>query len=306
MKILDVILLLILLTLLGLGLYVLWINLPKEPVAYEEFRLEGKIDNVVFSNGAQFYPNMRYTDRKINYGISELCDEIKQNEIERAFAILAQETVLSFIPSEDGQIEVLCSNVSPNPEEEGHFVAGEGGPSEIINTSKYAVILSGKVSLYRDSECKKPNIAIHEILHALGFDHNDNTLSIMYPVTECNQEIDQYIIEDINRLYKVDSSPDLAIEKLSVIKKGRYLDFEITIGNLGLKDSQDSSLTLYTNNVKVKDFELSSIEIGTRKILTVENLRVPRKADVLVFEIQTFEQELDKTNNKIEAVERVK
>ena len=35
--------------------------------------------------------------------------------------------------------------------EEGFFVAGEGGPSEVINTSLYGVIFKGKVSFFRET-----------------------------------------------------------------------------------------------------------------------------------------------------------
>ena len=303
MKALDVIILLFFFLVLALGIALLWINIPGLPgqsLKEKEFNSNKEIMNE-YSNNIQFYSNMRYKDRKITYTISNSCDAAKKKDVERAFAFLAERTILNFRESPDGEISILCSDISPKPEEKGHFVAGEGGPSEIINTTRFAVILSGKVSLYRrTSECARPNVAIHEILHALGFDHNKNPKSIMYAVTDCDQTLDANIIEEINDLYKTESAPDLMIEKVKASQRGRYLNFEITIGNLGLQDSEGSNLAVYADSTEVKSFTLSQIEIGTRKILTVDNLRVPLSFEIANFEVKTSEKEIDKNNNIVE------
>ena len=301
MKFFDFIIIVILFLLLGLGIYVLWYNLPSQTSEFEDFEFEHHEN--VSSQGIQFYPNMRYRDKEISYSIADSCDLSKRREVERAFSYLSQKTILKFSELERGEIRVLCSNISPKPEEEGHFVAGEGGPSEVINTSVYSVILSGKVSLYRDiskNRCARPNVAIHEILHALGFDHNANKESIMYPVTECEQTLDQYIVDAINKLYSSDSLPDLVVEKVKATKNGQYLNFEAVVGNFGFKDSVNSSLVIYADGEKVKEFILEEIEIGTRKKLNVENVRIPRSATSLKFEVVTREEELDKKNNDAE------
>lgn len=299
MKILDIFVLAILFAILGAGLYVLLQNIPGEPIKFEEYNLNNS--DIVSSNRTQFYSNMRYKDKRISYSISDSCDESARNDAENALGILSEKSVIEFYNSgQKGEINVLCSDLAPEPEEEGHFVAGEGGPSEIINTTNFAVIFSGKVSLFRDNACDKPNVAIHEILHALGFDHNGNPKSVMYPVTECDQEIDGYIIDEINRLYSIEALPDLAIEKASANIAGRFLNFEINVANFGLKESASSKLIIYAESEFVKDYDLSLIDIGTRNVLTVVNLRVPRDAEIIEFEIKTSEKELDVSNNKIE------
>jgi len=303
MKFLDILILLVLFIILGLGLYVLWLNIPDEPTKFEEFKFDKSNMDRVYLNSKeiQFYPNMRYRDKRISYGISDFCDLAKKNDIDFAFSIIEDKTILEFYKKNDEvEISVLCSNIVPRPDEEGHFVAGEGGPSEIINNSNFAVIFSGKVSLFRKNECQNPNIAIHEILHALGFDHNNNQKSVMYPLTRCDQEVDQYLIDEIDRLYSVESMPDLAIESVTANKTGRYLNFEVSIINFGLQDSESSNLGIYAGAQLVKEFNLESIGIGTRKILSVQNLVVPRGADVLSFEIKTPESELSKENNFVE------
>ena len=300
MGILDFLILLLLFVLLGLGAYILWLNYPTEKVRYEEYYLN--ISEGVYSSEVQFYPNMRYRDRVISYSISNSCNLNQGLDAERAFSIISEKTILRFNRLEDrnAEIKIFCSDLAPEPEEEGHFVAGEGGPSEIINTSNYAVIFSGKVSLYRENECKNPNIALHEIIHALGFDHNDNEKSIMYPLTKCDQEVDPLIIEEINRIYKADSKPDLVIERVIANKSGRYLNFEIGVGNFGLKDSKNARLVIYVGGEFINDFNLEEIEIGSRKILTVENLKVPRNAEIINFVVENFEPELDSENNRVD------
>lgn len=300
MKVLDIFILLVLFLLLASGIYFLWQYLPGEPMEFEEFKLGNSVTENLVSN-IQFYPNMRYRDRTITYSISVSCDISKRNDAKRAFAFISANTILEFSESQNGEIDILCSDIAPKPEEKGHFVAGEGGPSEVINTTNYAVILSGKVSLYRSTkECVRPNVAIHEILHALGFDHNNNKNSIMYPVTECDQELDNYIVESINRLYSVLSLPDLAIEKVKAEKSGRYLNFEISIGNFGLRDSNNARLNIYAADELIKEYDLESIDIGTKKILTVENLIIPRDTEVLFFEVDFNSDELSKKNNRAE------
>jgi hypothetical protein len=295
MRVFDLIILVILLGILGVGVYILWENIPGEPIRFKEFKIENKID---YENGTQFYANMRYAERKISYSVSKSCDAQRILDANRAFLAIDERTIIDFIKVErDGDINILCSNVAPEPDEEGHFVAGEGGPSEIINTSNFAVIFSGKVSLYRENECERPNVAIHEILHALGFDHNSNPSSVMYPVTECNQEIDNYIVDEINRLYSIESAVDLVVEKVRATKSGRFLNFEVNVGNFGLKDSLNSSLLIIVKGEKIKEYSLDRIDIGTRKVLEVENLRIPRGAEVVEFNIRTKERELNYDNN---------
>ncbi|MDO8508238.1 MAG: matrixin family metalloprotease [Nanoarchaeota archaeon] len=303
MKALDAVILLFLFLVLAVGLGLLWLNipgLPGQPFKEQEFNIN-KTELNYETKGVQFYPNMRYRDKIISYSVSNSCDLAKKKDVERAFAFLAERTILDFKESPNGELSILCSEIAPEPEEKGHFVAGEGGPSEIINTTTFSVILSGKVSLYRrTNECVRPNVAIHEILHALGFDHNNNAESIMYPVTDCDQILDTYIVNEINSLYSTESASDLMIEKVRASQTGKYLNFEITIGNFGLKDSPGSNLIIYSDDTEVKTFVLEEIEIGTRKILNVTNLRVPLSFENLEFEVKSSEKEIDKRNNIVE------
>ena len=237
---------------------------------------------------------------RISFYVEPACSAKKDAEIRSALGTIAENTVLIFYENpDDPELRYLCSEVAPKPEERGHFIAGEGGPSKIINTSIYAVILSGKVSLFRSDKCVKPQIALHETLHALGFDHNNaDQDSIMYPITRCQQTLDQYLIDEIDRVYSVESKPDLAIENINANKTGRYLNFDLVVANIGLEDADESIVKVIVDNEEINDFDLGSMSIGTRRFLNVKNLRIPRNTDEIVFIVElTQGSEISTSNN---------
>ncbi len=303
MKYLGTIFIIILLLGLGFSLYALYLNWPTEPVDFGQF-LGKTPQSQNYTSSRQFYPNMRFPDTTITYTIEPTCDTKKTAEVTEAIKILENDTMLSFYPSNSGEISIVCSELAPEPEQKGHFVAGEGGPTEIINNSIYSVILAGKISLYRDETCGTPQIALHEMLHVLGFDHNNNPNSILYPTTSCKQKFDDYIINDINNLYSIKSAADLAIDKVSAYKTGRYLNFNITIDNYGLKNSLNVTLSVSSEGEKIQDFTIGVIEIGTKKTLNVQNLLIQRDSKMISFILDPTNKidEISKSNNQAELV----
>lgn len=303
MRIVELIILLLLIAVLAIGGYLFWLNMPGETLTYKPIQQNtqsGIAENAVSGEITQFYPNMRFAGRNISYRLESACNPEKWVDIERAFDILSEKTILSFYKTnKEPEIRIMCSEISPAAEEEGHFIAGEGGPSDIINTSNYAVILSGKIALYRAEKCQEPKIAIHEILHALGFEHYNSTKSIMYPVTGCEQEIDMEIIEGINNLYAQKPLPDLRITELAANQAGRYLNFEANISNEGLALSADSELEIYADDSKISNFSIGKIDIGVKKSLFVTNVRLPRGFDEINFVVNSGEEELSYDNNKM-------
>lgn len=296
MKTLDIILLFVAVVIVAVGGYIVFNNFSGNNVKFQPYY--SNISGIPLSGAVQFYPNLRFSDSSISYSINPSCDDKRRSDSIEAFNILQSSTSLTFNEvSNDGKINILCSDVAPRPEEKGHFVAGEGGPSEVINASIYSVIISSKVSLYRQDRCDKPQIALHEILHALGFDHIANQSSIMYPVTDCNQVLDEEIISKINELYSIPSEPDLAIDKVNANSSGRYVNFDISVSNYGLKTSSQSTLELYGDDSKIKDFDLGTINIGTKKFLSVTNIRVPSSINTLKFVVKSNEHELSDSNN---------
>jgi hypothetical protein len=298
----SVLFLIILIAGLIYACYYLYQYWPREPVTLEVIGDKPvSVQNGVPSK--QFYERMRYTDKKISYFLANSCSSTSKNNMLVAMQNLESLTVLEFVKGNKSksEIKILCSDVAPEAGEENHFVAGEGGAKRVLNSSLYSVILEGQISLFREETCSEPKVATHELLHAIGFDHNNNIKSILYPTLKCDQEIDVEIIDSINRLYSVKSLPDLIIHSTAATKSGRYLNFHIEILNQGLITSSPANLDIYANDEFVEKFEIGAISIGARKIFDVENLRVHGSTNKIKFRVdnQNLIEELDEQNNEV-------
>ncbi len=262
----------------------------------------GEIKNSNFSLGdnenMQFYSNMRYPNSDISYNIQR-CTLKKENDMELALKIIENKTTLNFYPvSNNEEIFVTCDETEKI--EDRLFIAGEGGPVNITQTELFNVIFHGKILLIKESDCPELNIAIHELLHALGFAHSFNQNNIMYNVTNCKQTIGDDIINLIDKIYSVQSLPDLSFLNVSATIDGRYLNTKISIRNNGLKKAEKFNLEIYSEDKLVKKFEIDEIDIGYGRKIALENVWVSKMSvDELTYVINSQYEELGKENNKI-------
>ncbi len=251
----------------------------------------------VFEN-MQFYENMRYPDSKISYQIYP-CPLQKENNMEQAFDILENKTILEFYPvNHNEEISITCDSKARI--KEGLFIAGEGGPTNITKTDNFNVILNGKILLIKESECATPNVALHELLHAIGFGHSPNSNNILYNFSKCSQTIGEDIPNLINELYSYPSYADLSFEKISAVMNGRFLDLNITIRNHGLKKAEEFNIKIYAEDKLIKELDSDELEIGMGRMIILTNLWVSKlNFNELEVSIDTAFSELDKKNNKI-------
>ena len=250
------------------------------------------------NNTMQFYPNMRFPSNEISYKIYD-CPLQKKNDMEQAFDFISNKTVLRFYSVLDNEeISVTCD--SKDKTEGRLFIAGEGGPVNITQTNLFNVILTGKILLIKQSTCQNSNIAIHELLHVLGFMHSTNENNIMYPISNCNQIIGEDMVNLINQLYSVKSLPDLTFENVSADIKGGYLNTEIIVINQGLMDSESAKIFIYADQSLIKEINLEPLKIGEGLKITLKDILIIKlNTKELDFFINSSQNELDKDNNKI-------
>ena len=246
----------------------------------------------------QFYDNMRYPSKDISYNIQG-CPLKKKDDMERSFEIIENLTVLNFYPvTSDEEISVTCDEKARF--EGDLFIAGEGGPTKITQSENFNVIHKGGILLIRESKCENPNVGIHELLHALGFDHSDNPNNILYPISKCSQEIGQDTIDMINWLYSFPSLPDLMLENVSATMEGRYLDLNLTVRNAGLNDAPEAKIEVYADGKLVQEINFDLLDIGNGRRITMNNIFILQKSiNELRFLIKADFEELEKENNEV-------
>lgn len=271
-------------------------------VPFRDIQFASGVQNSNFSlvhgGEMQFYKNMRFPDSKISYYIDN-CPLQKSNEMEEAFAILEQQTILEFFPVKNNE-DITVSCEGRNRIEEGLFIAGEGGPTNITDIGEFSLITKGEILLIRGSECQEPNVAVHELLHVLGFNHSENKKNIMYYISDCKQVIGDDQINLLNKLYSYPNFPDLSIEKVDAYIHGRYLDTNITIKNKGFKTAPKSILEIYSDGKFAKEIEISQLEIGYGSTISLKNVWIPTlSVKELEFIVRSTFDELKKENNKI-------
>lgn len=300
MKILETILVIIFLIFVVSILWIYWftgfgdVQLSKSKTQDSNFSMNLSSDNM------QFYENLRYSDSKISYRISDKCALQKRADAERAFEILENKTILDFY-SVNSNEEILITCEDKQKIKEDYFVAGEGGPVNISKTGQFNVILNGQVLLIRQSECPNPNIALHEILHALGFGHSSNENNIMYEISRCSQTLGDDIPRFIDELYSIPSKPDLFFEEVSPnIHDGKYLDLNMTVKNIGLKNSEKAFVNIYLDNEIFEKIDLKELEVGSGMKITIQNLKLKTTSfDKIKFVIDANFEELSKKNNEV-------
>lgn len=296
----------ILLGSIGVLSYLIYYNVPGNPVnLIEEKFIEEELKHIDYGETPMFWENLRFPTNEITYFIEPTCSEERKDSMIRALNIFANEVgIISFDYTDFSRAQILvgCSEdyvkLGKNL-----FAAGEGGPSEVVNTTNFKIIQSGKILLFKEPICDYPVVELHELSHVFGFDHTPNPKSIMFNTSKCDQRITPDMIKIVRELYSIKSIPDLKIQDLNGIKRGRYLDFNITITNEGLSNSLDFLLEISAGEKVVQEIEIEGINVGYQRILTAENIQLPsRSVEKITFKLDSKDEveEINEENNILE------
>jgi hypothetical protein len=279
--------------------------LPREPVELI-FNMEDSEPAQIIDYGTTpvFSERLRFNHDRISFFIEPSCSDGRSASMREAFQIFHNRIeIISFyaVNGDSADISIGCSDDFIKLGE-NLFAAGEGGPTNITNTSNFKTIQKGKIFLYEDQRCDQPNVELHELLHVFGFDHSWDPNNIMYNLSRCDQEITEDMVDLINELYLIKPLPDARISELTAIKKGRYIDFNITVLNEGLTEIENISLTLVSNKKVMDTIPLGGIGIGFGRILRVTNLKLSSTSiDTIDFVVdyESVVEELDENNNLV-------
>jgi len=282
--------------LIVIGLLLFYWFIPFGKTSFETKSYNFNLENQ--TSEMQFYENMRFLEKDISYKIYD-CPLKKSNDMEQAFEIIANKTILDFYEVNLGE-DIIVTCDSKNKLEEGMFIAGEGGPTNISISGKFNIILHGKILLIKESDCQLPNVALHELLHVLGFNHSENENNLMYPYLNCKQTIGEDMLNLIDELYSIENLPDLAFENVSALMNGKYLDTNVSVRNNGLKISENVKVNIYSDDKFVKEIDFGELDVGRGKEIRIQNVWVSKiNIEQLRFEIDYSYDELEKTNNNL-------
>ena len=293
--------------LLSLSILILYDNMPHDPVDLVVNSVDrGEHTSYIdYGTTPVFSKNLRFDHTNITYYIEYNCPNKRRRKMIKAFEIFEEKMdIIKFIQIDEpsnADILVGCSDDYISVGED-LFAAGEGGPSEIINTSIFKVIKKGKISLYKETGCDYPVVEIHELSHVFGFDHTPNEKSIMHNVSRCDQRITPDMVTIIQELYSIEPKADLRISNVSSIKKGKYLDFNITVLNEGLKLAKNVNISIISKGEEIEITPLGDIDIGFGRTLKAQNIMLnSRSVDEIEFIVDKNSaiEELNKKNNHV-------
>lgn len=209
-----------------------------------------------------------------------------------------------------GEGEIVISWFASLSEITGGRVVGEGGPTRAIETGgAYTLIEGGEIFLLpTNNKCVGVNRPVHEMGHVLGLGHAPSGYGdIMFSQEiSCKQNITELTSNAIEELYNVPADPDLAITNVVAVKKGNLLDINLTIRNIGLKDSFQTSLSFVGDGKEIDSLSVPKFSVipridpGSGVSLVITRAKVASSLSQLVLKIDSEDNidEMFEDNNE--------
>ena len=111
-----------------------------------------------------------------------------------------------------------------------------------------------------------------------------------------SEKLDDSIINELNRLYSEENLADLYFDKVNVIKKRRYIDFNLTVKNSGAINANGVKFSIFDDGELIKTFDLKDqegeVKYGAGIIIGIENLAIGKCIE-LEFKNKTKEQAIE-------------
>jgi hypothetical protein len=167
-------------------------------------------NQVVATGNAIQSDEVKWNHTNITWAFADtsIAGDVQLNRIKKAFAAVETETngLIDFEQIEDANsadIKIYCVKgvISDQPD---YYISGQAETTTQNNT-----IISANIYFYNAGKnnyaggcIQYPDTEIHEILHALVIDHNEERNNIMNPVWEtCPTSINQNLIAQLDNLY---------------------------------------------------------------------------------------------------------
>jgi uncharacterized protein YpmB len=212
-KILSIVITLLVITLAGILYFSNENTLTAEVIAESEQEIDG---NTRLISSDELHWNHMPLTYHYNTLPSDACEDCtlvcatsQKEKIKNAFDQITEDTenIIAFEESEtNADIEIYCYGDKYSGE--GNLITlGEGGYQNYGNE-----IVSGTLNFYgqnsigKDSNCLE--LTLHEIFHVFGFQHSEEGIMKAIATSKisgsyrCQYDIDEYIIEDLKRIYE--------------------------------------------------------------------------------------------------------